>query len=112
MVANASITTSPARLVTMLVSTSPARYSEMHSGVAKKLRKLRDHTSSKNAIVTPCMTRIKKSHRRTAPSSDGTKLKREAVMLLRYLVMNPHSTISSPIHTNSGSTREMLPRIR
>ena len=37
-------------------------------------RKLRDQTSSKNAVVTPCMTRTKKSQSSTAPSSDETKL--------------------------------------
>ena len=47
----------------------------MRSGVAKKLRKLRDQTSSKKAMVTPCMTRVRKSHSSTAPSSAGTKLK-------------------------------------
>ena len=45
------------------------------SGVAKIFRKLRDQTSSKNAVVTPCITRMKKSHSSTAPSSAGTKLK-------------------------------------
>ena len=47
----------------------------MRSGVAKKLRKLRDQTSSKKAMVTPCITRVRKSHSSTAPSSAGTKLK-------------------------------------
>ena len=55
--------------------TSPARYSEIRRGVAKKLRKLRDQTSSKKAMVTPCITRVRKSHSSTAPSSAGTKLK-------------------------------------
>ena len=50
------------------VSTSPVRYSEISSGVAKTLMKLRDQTSSKNAMVTPCMTRVKKSQNSTAPS--------------------------------------------
>ena len=53
---------------------SPVKYSEVRSGVAKKLRKFRDHTSSKNAMVTPCITRVRKSHSSTAPSSTGTKL--------------------------------------
>ena len=70
-VASTSITTSPTALVAMLESTSPVRYSEIDSGVAKMLRKLRDQTSSKNAIVTPCITRVKKSHSSTAPSSTG-----------------------------------------
>ena len=58
----------------MLESTRPAMYSEIDSGVAKMLRKLRDQTSSKKAIVTPCITRMKKSHNSTAPSNAGTKL--------------------------------------
>ncbi len=61
----------PTELVAMLESTSPPRYSEIDSGVAKMFRKLRDHTSSKNAIVTPCMTRMKKSQSSTAPRSAG-----------------------------------------
>ena len=69
------MTTRPSRLVPMPVITRPARYSEVRSGVAKKLRKLRDQTSSKKAMVTPCMTRVRKSHSSTAPSSAGTKLK-------------------------------------
>ena len=84
----------------------------MESGVAKMLRKLRDQTSSKNAIVTPCMTRIKKSHRRTAPSREGTKLMPDEVTEFRYLVMNPHKTMSMATQTNSGNTREGLPRIK
>jgi hypothetical protein len=61
------------RLVAKLVDRSPAMYSDMVIGVAKTLRKLRDQTSSKNAVVTPCMTRVMKSQKRTAPSSAGTK---------------------------------------
>ncbi len=45
----------------------------MRKGVAKKFRKLRDQTSSKNAIVTPCITRVRKSHSNTAPRRAGTK---------------------------------------
>src|SRR5271167_3498570 len=73
--ARTTITTSPTELVAILESTRPLRYSEMESSVAKIFRKFRDHTSSKNAIVTPCITRVRKSHRRTAPSRDETKLK-------------------------------------
>ena len=40
---------------------------------------MRDQTSSKNAIVTPCITRVKKSQSSTAPSSIGTKLNPGAV---------------------------------
>ncbi len=57
----------------MLVITRPVMYSAFESGVAKRLRKLRDQTSSRNAVVTPCMMRVKKSHISTAPSSVGTK---------------------------------------
>src|ERR1700736_5750174 len=99
-------------LVPMLDNTRPLTYSDMESGVAKKFRKLRDHTSSKNAMVTPCMTRIKKSHSRTAPSSAGTKLDPEDAMALRYLVMNPHSTISTVTQANNGTTRTGLPRYK
>ena len=73
----------PIALVEMLERIRPAIYSEMDSGVAKKFRKLRDHTSSRNAMVTPCITRMKKSHSSTAPSSAGTKLKPEELTLLR-----------------------------
>jgi hypothetical protein len=58
----------------MLESTSPVTYSVIDIGLAKIFKKLRDHTSSKNAIVTPCITRVKKSHSSTAPSRAGTKL--------------------------------------
>src|SRR5260370_446801 len=85
--------TRPTELVVTAESTRPAMYSDMESGVAKIFKKLRDQTSSKNAIVTPCMTRIKKSHSRTAPNSEGTKLKPEEAIAFRYLVMNPHSTM-------------------
>ncbi len=75
-------------------------------------RKFRDHTSSKKVIVTPCMTRAKKSHRRTAPRKAGMKLNPAAATVLRYLVMNPQSTISIATHTKSGKMRETLPRMR
>lgn len=75
-------------------------------------RKLRDHTSSKNAVVTPIITRTRKSQSSTAPSSDGTKLKPDAATELRYLVMNPHSTMSMATQANSGNTRAGLPRSR
>ena len=112
MVARMSMITNPTELVAMLESTRPLRYSEMESGVAKIFRKLRDHTSSKKAIVTPCMTRIEKSQRRTAPRRTGTKLKPAEVTALRYLVMNPQSTMSTETQTKSGSTRERLLRMR
>ena len=107
-----SMITSPTRLVAMLESTNPLRYSEMERGVAKIFRKLRDHTSSKKAIVTPCMTRMEKSQRRTAPRRIGIKLKSDGVMALRYLVMNPQSTMSTETQTNNGNTRERLLRMR
>src|SRR5659263_384790 len=77
---------SPTELVAMLERTRPPRYSPIESGDAKRLRKFRDHTSSRNAIVTPCMTRVKKSHRRTAPRSTGTKSKPAMATVLRYRV--------------------------
>src|SRR6185369_9137717 len=111
-VARITMTASPIKLVRMLESTSPARYSGIDSGVANKFRKLRDHTSSKNAIVTPCITRVRKSHSRTAPSIAGTKLKPAEETAFKYLVMKPHNTMSTPTHAKSGSTREKLPRMR
>jgi len=111
MVDRRSMTMSPTELVAMLESTRPLRYSEMESGVAKILRKFRDHTSSKKAIVTPCMTRIKKSQRRTAPRRIGMKLNPAEAKVLRYFVMNPQSTMSTDTQTNSGKTRETLPRM-
>src|ERR1700733_12980679 len=104
--------TRPTELVAMLESTSPLIYSEIESGVAKTFRKFRDQTSSKNVIVTPCITRVKKSHISTAPSSDGTKLKPDPLTLFRYLVMNPHVTMSMATQANSGNTRAGLPCIK
>src|SRR5690242_505818 len=106
------MTTNPTELVAIEASTRPPTYSKTESGVAKRLRKLRDQTSSKNAMVTPCITRVKKSHNSTAPSSTGTKLNPEPETVFRYLVINPHSTISTATQINSGSTRATLPRIR
>ena len=79
-------------------------------GLAKTFRKLRDQTSSKNAIVTPCITRVKKSHSRTAPSNAGTKLNPGEATVFRYLLMNPHRTISIAIHANSERIRAGLLR--
>src|SRR5262245_37737128 len=111
-VAKMSIAMSPTALVAIAVSTRPLRYSESESGEAKRFRKLRDHTSSRNAMVTPYMTREKKSQRRTAPSRAGTKLKPEEVTVFRYLVMNPHNTMSMITHTTTDITREGFPRMR
>src|SRR5215813_13669474 len=111
-VAKTSIAISPTALVAMAVSTRPPRYSESDSGEAKRFRKLRDHTSSRNAIVIPYMTREKKSQSRTAPSRAGTKLKPEEVTVFRYLVMNPHNTMSMVTHTTTDITREGFPHIR
>src|SRR5438552_139750 len=111
-VARRSITASPTMLDAVLDSTRPLTYSVIDSGDAKIFRKLRDHTSSMKVNVTPCMTRVKKSHSRTAPRSTGTKLKPDRATVLRYLVMNPHSTMSTATHTNSGNTRARLPRIK
>ena len=56
--------------------------------------KLRDHTSSKNVIVTPCITRMKKSHSHTAPSNDGTKFP-WLTTVFKYLVKNPQRIMST-----------------
>ena len=45
--------------------TSPVMYSEIDSGEENRLRKLRDQTSSRNAVLTPCMMRVQKSHSST-----------------------------------------------
>jgi hypothetical protein len=66
--------TSPRLLVSMLVIMSPERYSAIDSGEENRFRKLRDHTSSRKAVLTPCIMRSLKSHSSTAPSSVGTKL--------------------------------------
>ena len=81
-----------------------------NGGVAKTLRKLRDQTSSKKAVVTPYMTRLKKSQSNTAPRSAGTKLNPEALMAFRYRVMKPHSTTSMATQMKSGRMRAGLPR--
>ena len=62
-------------LVMIATIRSPTRYSDVRKGEAKKLRKFRVQTSSNNVIVSCCITRVRKSHRSTAPSSAGTKLK-------------------------------------
>ncbi len=106
------MTIKPTEPLAMLESTKPPRYSGIESGVAKMLRKLRDHTSSKNAVVTPCITRTKKSHSNTAPSSDGTKLKPDPLTAFRYFVMKPQVIMSIATQANIGSTRAGLPRIK
>jgi hypothetical protein len=106
------MTPRPTILVAILDSISPAIYSDIKSGVANILMKLRDQTSSKNAIVTPCIMRMKKSHKRTAPRRAGTKLNPDEATVLRYLVRNPQSTISTAAHTKSGKNREKLPHIK
>ena len=78
-------------------------------GEANTLRKLRDHTSSKNAVVIPCITRVRKSHSSTAPSSPGTKPNVEWLTWPRKRLMKPQSTTSSVTQMNSGSTRCGLP---
>src|ERR1700733_15822883 len=101
--------TRPTELVAMLESTSPLIYSEIESGVAKTFRKFRDQTSSKNVIVTPCMTRVKKSHISTAPSSDGTKLKPEPLTEVRHLVMELQVTMSMASQATHRTTRAQRP---
>src|SRR5579863_4319923 len=81
--ARSCITANPAVLVRILEITRPARYSGIFIGDAKTFNKLRDQTSSKKAMVTPCITRMKKSHRSTAPNSAGTKLIPEEATELR-----------------------------
>jgi len=108
-VATKTITRTPIMLVTILERISPPTYSDIRIGVAKILRKFRDQTSSKNAIVTPCMIRMKKSHKRTAPRSTGTKLNPPDTTVLRYLVKNPQRTISTATQANSGNMREVFP---
>ena len=104
--------TSPTELVIMLDRTRPVTYSPMVMGLPKMLRKLRDQTSSKKAIVTPCITRTKKSHRSTAPSRAGTKLKPGYATVLRYRLMKPHRTMSIAIQVNSETIRAALPLSR
>ena len=58
------------------------------------------------------MTRVKKSKSRTAPNSVGTKLRPEAVTLFKYLVMNPHSTMSMATQAKTGIQRAGVPRSR
>src|SRR5262252_2307177 len=94
------ITRRPTVLVPMLDSTRPLTYSEIESGVAKMFRKFRDHTSSMKAMVTPCMTRVKKSHSNTAPRKTGTKSNAAAETEFRYFVMKPQRTISMATHAN------------
>jgi hypothetical protein len=77
------MTINPTALVAMLDSTSPLKYSVTDSGVENRFRKLRDHTSSKKTIVTPCMTRTRKSHSRIAPSNENTRSKPGAAMLFK-----------------------------
>ena len=110
--ARASITMSASRPVAKLVITSPARYSGIESGVAKIFRKLRDQTSSRNAVVTPCMMRLQKSQKSTAPSRRETKLNAEKAMEFRYLVINPQRTMSMATQAMIGSNRAGLPRRR
>ena len=55
--------------------TRPVRYSGTRSGLANRLRKLRDQTSSKNVVTMPNVTRAMKSLSSTAPRNAGTKLK-------------------------------------
>src|ERR1700677_1159453 len=103
---------SPRLEVMMLVSTSPATYSEIDSGEEKRLRKLRDQTSYRKAVPTPCMTRSQKSQRRTAPKSVGTKFTPLPLTVLRYRVMKPHRTMSMVTQTTEPNSRTGLPRSR
>src|SRR5215469_2141432 len=62
-----SIVISPTVLVATLETTRPLTYSPIDSGLVKTFIKFRDHTSSKNAVVTPYITRVRKSHIMTTP---------------------------------------------
>ena len=104
--------TTPTRLVAMLDTSRPVTYSGTLIGLANTFRKLRDHTSSKNDVVTPCITRDMKSQNSTAPSSAGTKRYCDCVTDSRNLVINPQSTMSIATHTNNGTNRAALPRYR
>src|SRR5439155_4153785 len=114
--ARKSMTMSPTELVPMLETTRPPTYSEIASGVANKFKKLRDHTSSINAIVTPCITRVKKSQRRTAPSSTGTKSNPAELTAFKYLDKSPqHHVDGDPCeqrqHTGGAPAHEIkLPK--
>lgn len=72
-VACATITITPMMLVSTLVITSPEMYSAMESGEENGFCKLRDQTSSRKAVDTPCMMRAQKSHSNTPPKSVGTQ---------------------------------------
>jgi hypothetical protein len=82
-VASSNITMTPMMLVTTLVITSPAMYSAIDRGEANRFKKLRDQTSSRNAVVMPCMMRVQKSHNNTPPSSVGTKSMPPPLTVLR-----------------------------
>src|SRR5262245_23210148 len=103
---------SPMRLVAMLDRTRPVTYSDIDKGVAKTFRKLCDQTSSKKAVVTPCITRVKKSQNNTAPRSTGTRSNPGVVTEFRYLVMKPQSTMSTATHAKSPNKRAGLLRSR
>ena len=111
-VARPNITMRPTQLVMTLVSTNPRMYSEIDSGEANRLRKLRDQTSSRKAVLTPCMMRVQKSQSRTPPNSVGTKFTPLPLTELRYRVMNPHRTMSIATQVTMGNTRTGLPRRR
>src|SRR5580692_696505 len=111
-VASSSITTTPMLLVATLVITSPEMYSETDRGEENRFKKLRDQTSSRKAVETPCMMRVQKSHNSTPPSSVGTKSIPPALTELRYRVMKPHSTMSMATHVTMGNRRTGLPRIK
>ena len=82
-VAKSSITTTPTLLVNTLVITSPAMYSEIDRGEANRFKKFRDQTSSRNAVLTPCIMRVQKSHNSTPPNKVGTKSMPLPLTLLR-----------------------------
>src|SRR3989338_11684491 len=95
----------PARAVAKPVATSPATYSLIFRGELKKLIKFCDQISSKKVVITPCWTRVKKSHRIIAPKTTLTKLKVAAPKVLKYLLMNPQRIISIKIHRNTATQR-------
>jgi len=106
------MTARPTALVIMLDTTRPPRYSLKDRGVENRLTKLRAQTSSKNAVLTPYMTRLQKSQSSTAPSRTGTKSKVAPATPFRYRAMYPHNTMSMATQMKSGTTRVRLPRSR
>src|SRR3989344_2466725 len=106
------ITIRASALLAIPASTKPVMYSDISSGDPKKFKKLRDHESSINDMLMPCMTWPRKFKRSTAPSKMGMNRKPEPPDWLRYLVKNPHKIMSTVVHVNICRKRGILPRKR